>query len=47
MMSAAELREILKKEYGINSMDEFNEAVNKSSGINIGIFTVPIHKEEK
>ena len=43
-MDAAKLREILSKQYGINSEEEFNEAVAQSSGINIGIFTMPIER---
>jgi len=38
-MSVAEMREILKKEYGICSEAEFEDAVAKSKGIDIGIFT--------
>lgn len=41
-MDAAKLKEILKKEYGINSEEEFNDAVEKSSGIDLGIFTMPL-----
>lgn len=40
-MDAARIREILKSEYGICSDDEFYEAVSKSSGVNLGIFTLP------
>ncbi len=41
-MEAAEMREILRKEYGINDEDEFNAAVGRSAGINLGIFTAPL-----
>ena len=41
-MDAATLREVLKKEYGINNDKEFEAAVKKSIGIDIGIFTVSL-----
>lgn len=41
-MEAAKLREILRKEYGIKTDEEFNAAVEKSAGINLGIFTTPL-----
>lgn len=41
-MNAAKLREILKTEYGIKSEMEFDAAVQKMSGINLGIFTMPL-----
>lgn len=41
-MNAAKLREILKTEYGIKSEMEFDAAVKKMSGINLGIFTMPL-----
>lgn len=40
-MNAAKLREILKTEYGIKDEKEFEEAVRRSAGINIGIFITP------
>lgn len=40
-MDAAKLRQILKAEYGISNDEEFNAAVQKFTGINIGIFTMP------
>lgn len=39
-MEAEKLKEILKKEYGINDEKEFDAAVKNSQGINIGLFTV-------
>lgn len=42
-MEAVKLKEILKREYGIMSEEEFNEAVKKSAGINLGLFTMPLH----
>lgn len=41
-MDAVTLREILKKEYGIDNDKEFEAAVEKSIGINIGIFTMSL-----
>lgn len=41
-MEAAEMREILRKEYGINDENEFNAAVGRSAGIRLGIFTAPL-----
>lgn len=43
-MEAAKLRDILKAEYGINDEKEFNAAVSKSVGINLGIFTMPFER---
>lgn len=36
------MKKILKNEYGICSEAEFNAAVSKSAGINLGIFTMPL-----
>lgn len=41
-MDAAKMKEILMTEYGIHNEKEFNEAVSKSVGINLGIFTMPL-----
>ena len=41
-MDVARLKEILRQQYGINSESEFNMAVEKSKGINIGLFTKPL-----
>lgn len=41
-MSAAKMREILRTEYGISNEIEFDAAVRKSPGINIGIFSTPL-----
>lgn len=46
-MDAAKLREILKTEYGIKSKKEFDAAVRKSSGINLGIFTIPFSERSE
>lgn len=42
MMDVAKLKEILRTEYGIGSEKDFEDAVSKMPGIDIGIFTVPI-----
>lgn len=36
------MKEILKREYGIRSYDELDAAVSSSTGINLGIFTLPL-----
>lgn len=41
-MDAAKMKEILKTEYGICDEAEFNAAVSKSAGINLGLFTMPL-----
>lgn len=41
-MEAARLREILKTEYGIENDGDLDEAVRKMSGVNLGIFTLPL-----
>lgn len=41
-MDAAKLRGILRTEYGIGNEQEFDEAVAKSKGISLGIFTMPL-----
>ena len=46
-MDAATMRGILKKEYGICSQEEFDAAVQKSAGINIGIFTMPLFERSE
>lgn len=45
-MDVNKMKEILKKEYGINSYEEFEEALKKSEGIDIGLFTTPIPDNE-
>lgn len=40
-MSAADLRTFLLEEYGIKNDEEFEMAVNASTGINLGMFTQP------
>ncbi len=46
-MDAAKMKEILKREYGICNENEFNAAVSKSSGINLGIFTLPLERSNE
>ncbi|MFR9150074.1 MAG: hypothetical protein ACLVLD_11705 [Hungatella sp.] len=36
------MKEILRSEYGISNEKEFNAAVSKMAGINLGIFTMPL-----
>lgn len=44
IVDAAKMKEILKTEYGICSESDFNSAVSKMEGINIGIFTMPLER---
>lgn len=41
-MDVGRIRDILKTEYGICNNEEFEAAVKRSAGINIGIFTTPL-----
>ena len=41
-MDATKMKEILKTEYKIYNEKEFNAAVSKSAGIDLGIFTMPL-----
>lgn len=43
-MSIDDIRKILSREYGIQTDEDFEEAVNASAGINIGIFTEPLEE---
>lgn len=47
IMDAAKLREILKTQYGINDDREFDAAVEKSSGVNLGLFTMPLMERSR
>ncbi len=40
-MDATKMKEILRREYGICSEEEFDAAVSKSDGIDLGMFTIP------
>lgn len=46
-MDAACMREILKREYGICGEAEFDNAVAKFQGIDIGIFTMPFDERRE
>ena len=46
-MDAAKLREILKTQYGIKDDSEFNTAVEKTSGVNLGMFTMPLMERSR
>ena len=41
-MDTAGILEILKREYGIGSKEEFETSVSEYAGIDIGIFLTPI-----
>lgn len=43
-MEAAKMKDILKKQFGITTEEEFNKAVENMKGIGLGIFTVPIRR---
>lgn len=45
-MTASEMKEILRREYGINSMKEFEEELKKTKGIDISMFVQPIKERE-
>ena len=47
VMDAAKLREILKTQYGIKDDSEFDTAVEKSSGENLGLFTMPLMERSR
>ncbi len=36
------MKEILKNEYGICNEKELDDAMSRSDGINLGIFTMPL-----
>ena len=44
VVDAVRMKEILKNEYGISNEQEFNAAVSEMSGINLGIFTMPLER---
>lgn len=46
-MDVAKMKEILKTEYGICNEAEFNAAVSKSAGINLGMFTLPFERRKE
>lgn len=44
-MNIAEMKKILKDDYGICDEAELCEAMSRSAGINLGIFTMPLIKK--
>ena len=45
-MDVAKMKEILKNESGICDGEELDEAMSRSAGIDIGIFTMPLTMED-
>lgn len=45
-MDIEKMKKILSTEYGINSPEELDEAMKKSKGIDLAIFTMPINKKK-
>lgn len=45
-MDAADLRKFLREEYGIQNDEEFEMAVNASTGVDLGLFTEPFKEGE-
>ena len=41
-MDVSKIKEILKNEYGICDEKELDDAMSRSDGINLGIFTMPL-----
>ena len=39
------LKEVLKEDYGISNQEELEDAISKSKGLDIGIFTQPFKNE--
>ena len=39
------LKAVLKDVYGINNQEELEDAISKSKGLDIGIFTQPLKNE--
>ena len=46
-MDIEKMKKILSTEYGINSPEELDEAMKKSKGIDLAIFTMPINKKKE
>ena len=46
-MDIEKMKKILSTEYGINSTEELDEAMKRSKGIDLAIFTMPITKINK
>lgn len=45
-MDVKTMQQILSKDYGINSEKELFDAIKNSDGIDLGIFTVKIERED-
>jgi len=43
-MDILKLREVLRKEYGIETEDDLQKAIKNCGGVQIGIFVSPIPK---
>ena len=46
-MDIEKMKKLLSTEYGINSPEELDEAMKRSKGIDLAIFTMPITKINK
>ena len=46
-MDIEKMKKILSTEYGIISPEELDEAMKKSKGIDLAIFTMPINKKKE
>ena len=44
-MDLQKMKEILKREYGIESYEELQKAMNEVDGIDIGIFTTELRRQ--
>ena len=45
-MDVASMWKILERDYGIGTLDEFKEALQKCKGVDISIFTERIRKDD-
>lgn len=46
-MNVNSMMDVLKREFSINSLEEFDVVYQNSKGLDIGIFTMPIKEEMK
>lgn len=44
-MELREIKEILKRDYGIESYEELRKAMDESAGLDIGIFTTELRRQ--
>lgn len=44
-MNVNSMMDVLKREFGINSLEEFDIIFQSSKGLDIGIFTTPIKED--